>query len=294
MQVRRNRLFLGFLIITGTALLVINIAGHSYYAAALGERFRLPAHAWLKPSGYIGQTLGFAAAGAFFFLWLYPLRKKLGSRVDRVGSVGQWLKWHVAAGLLVPLIAATHAGWRFTGLIGLGYAAMFVVFLSGLVGRYLYVRIPRHRDGLALDRDEIGNERERLLFELAAETGLPADEVRSVLAGPVDSCGGLGLAGTVRKMITDDVARRRSARALMHRLARGKKGRSDLDRGTLRRVLRMARREMALAQQVRMLEASQRALRFWHVAHRPLAVTALMAVIVHIAVAILFGATWLL
>ena len=49
---------------------------------------------------------------------------------------------------------------------------------------------------------------------------------------------------------------------------------------------------MALVQQSRMLEATQNILRFWHVAHRPLAVTALVAVLIHVVVVVSLGATW--
>jgi hypothetical protein len=42
-----------------------------------------------------------------------------------------------------------------------------------------------------------------------------------------------------------------------------------------------------------MLAATHRVFRFWHVAHRPVAVTALVAVVVHVVVVVAFGATWL-
>ena len=54
--------------------------------------------------------------------------------------------------------------------------------------------------------------------------------------------------------------------------------------------MRLARREMALTQQVRMLEATRTVFGYWHVAHRPFAVTALIAVAIHVVVAVLVGA----
>jgi len=269
-------------------LTAVNIVGLPYYTASLGERIRHPMHPWLKPSGPVGQSLGLLAVALFLLLWLYPLRKKLGARAAFTGRVPAWLDWHIAAGLLAPWAAATHAGWRFTGLIGLGYAAMFIVYLSGIVGRYIYTRIPRRRDGLELNRDEMAAEREKLLFELTARTGLPPDEVRSVLARDVAGCEGLGPLATIRRMVSDDFARRRSARALARLMPRSSGNRD------LAHVLRLARREMALSQQTRMLDATHRLFKYWHIAHRPFAVTALIAVLAHIVVAILMGATWFL
>lgn len=278
---RRWALVLGFI-----GLLCVNLAGASYYLAPLGVRVRHALHPWLKPSGTLGQSLGLLAAALFFFLWLYPLRKRLGARVAFTGKLPDWLDWHVVAGLLVPWVAATHAGWRFTGMIGLGYAAMFIVYLSGLVGRYLYSRIPRRRDGLELNRDEIGSERQRLLFEFTAASGMSPEKVRRSLARATELPAGLGLLGTIRTMAADEIARRRAVRQIAREIGAG------ADRSTLRKVLQLARREMNLAQQVRTLDATQRAFRYWHAAHKPVAITALLAVLAHIVVAILFGATW--
>ena len=58
-------------------------------------------------------------------------------------------------------------------------------------------------------------------------------------------------------------------------------------------TMRLARREMALAQQARMLDATHAVFRYWHVLHRPVAVAALLAVLVHVAVVVAVGATWL-
>jgi hypothetical protein len=241
----------------------------------------------------VGQTLGIAVFGMFLFLWLYPLRKKLGVRAAFAGPVGAWLEWHVASGLLIPWVSATHAGWRFTGLIGMGYAAMFVVYLSGLVGRYLYTRIPRRLDGVELTRDEIAAERERLLFELAAETGLPPQDVRRLVAPDSSAAHRLGPLATLRRLVADDRARRQAARRLAARWrAPRESGAPACDPAALQRALSLARREMALTQQMRMLDATRRLFRWWHAAHKPVAITALVAVVAHVMVAVAVGATW--
>lgn len=275
-------------------LLFINLSGASYYLAPLADRLRHPLHAWLKPSGYVGQPLGFVAVILFLALWLYPIRKKFGTRLAVTGTIAGWLDWHISFGLLVPWLAATHSAWRFTGMIGLGFSAMFIVYLSGIAGRYLYVRIPRKRDGLELSLDEATAERERLLFELTAATGLPPGQVRELLAPDAEGRQGQGFVRAFATMLSDDFARHRAARELSRRLAgRRKNDPSPMDQADLKRVLQLARHEMALAQQVRMLDVTHQALRHWHIFHKPLAVTALVAVVTHVVVAVLFSATWL-
>jgi hypothetical protein len=41
-----------------------------------------------------------------------------------------------------------------------------------------------------------------------------------------------------------------------------------------------------------MLDATHRLFRYWHVAHRPMAISALVAVVLHVGTAISLGVTW--
>lgn len=268
----------------GVVVVGANASGLPYYFAGAQERLRHPLRLTFRPSGTLGQALGLLALALFLFLWLYPLRKQI--RWPGLGALHRWLDFHVVAGVAVPFVAATHASWRFTGLIGLGYLSMAIVALSGVIGRYLYVRIPRSRDGLEYSRDEAAAERRQLLGDISLATGLAPTDIEKALA-PAPAGGG-GLAAIVGRMLRDDLERRRATRALLRHLTLN----GGVDPGTLRRVGRLARREMALAQQARMLDAIHRVFRFWHVAHRPLAIMALLAVIVHVAVAIAVGQTW--
>ena len=275
---------------TTTALAVLGIAlmGLPYYTEPLSGRVRDPLHPWLRPSGTIGQALGVLALALFLFLWLYPLRKKL-ARVPALGSLPRWLDVHVVAGLLVPFVAAVHAGFRFDGLIGLGYAAMAVVCASGVVGRYLYAHIPRSRSGIALTLDEVVLERRQLVHDLARSIGRPVPEVEARLAPAVALAPTLNPFRLLPRMLRGDLARRRALRRFRAELAaRGLR----LEGARTRQVLAAARRELALAQQASLLEAVQRLFRWWHAAHRPFAVTALLAVLLHVAVAVMLGQTW--
>jgi len=271
-------------------LLGLSVYGASYYLADQSDRVRDPLHPWLRPSGFVGQTAGIVALFIFVFLWLYPLRKSV-RWLRWTGAMSKWLDIHVATALMIPVVTAVHASWRFDGLIGLGFWSMIVVCASGVIGRYLYVHIPRSASGLELTADEIATERRRLLEEVAASTGLPHPQVEALLRSDPTPCDGLGVLGTLRRMAADELARWRAARAL-RRLCEARRVESRLDRAAVRRVVRLASREMALTQQVRMLEATHRLFRLWHVAHRPFAVTALVAVVVHVAVVVSMGMTW--
>jgi hypothetical protein len=277
------------LLLSGVALLIVNLVGLSYYLLEIGERVRHPLHPWLKPSGYVGQSAGILAFVMFMVLYLYPLRRRFRV-LAFTGPLNRWLDVHIVLGLLVPLIGAVHASWRFKGMIGLGYVSMLLVSLSGVIGRYLYTRIPRGRSGLELTREEIERRRNGLLQQIASTTGIELARIESVLQAPHENRG-TGLGATIKAMLTDDVSRWLLSRRLRQewRRAAGRRG----DSAAIREALRLARREVALTQQVRMLDATQRVFRLWHVAHRPFSATAFAAVLIHVIVVIGLGVTWI-
>ena len=268
--------------------LALTAWGWSYYAASRAVRLRHPLHALLRPSGPVGLGLGVLGLALFLFMWLYPFRKSV-KWLAWTGPLGSWMRVHVVAGLAIPVIVAVHAGWRFEGLIGLGYLSMFVVSLSGIVGRYLYVRIPRSRNGLELSMEEVAGERRALITDIAAASGLVPAEVERRLAVDPRPYAGLDPIRTLWRMFHDDLARGRMLRDLQRDLEKPRPGRKPLGRAQLSETMKLARREMALTQQVRMLEATRRVFGFWHVAHRPFAVTALIAVLIHVVVAVVVG-----
>lgn len=262
--------------------------GVPYYSAPLVRRLRHPLHAMLKSSGPVGLAFGAVALTLFLFMWLYPLRKKW-SALAWTGPVGRWLDVHIVMGLSLPFLAAVHAGWRFDGLIGLGMLAMVIVSLSGVVGRYLYTHIPRDRAGIELSLEAVAGERRSVLTSLAVSTGMTPQELERSLALDSRSWDGLGLARTLLRLVADDFSRWRTLRGLRQKWSRRGANRAPLDGAALATALRLARREIQYTQQLRALDATRRLFAWWHVAHRPFALTALIAVLVHVVVAIWVG-----
>lgn len=268
--------------------LVITALGWSYYSASQAAKLRHPLRPLLNSSGTVGLTLGVLGLSLFLFMWLYPFRKAV-KWLAWTGPVGSWMRVHVVAGLALPGIVAVHAGWRFDGMIGMGYFAMLVVSLSGIVGRYLYVHIPRSRNGLELTMEEVNGERRALIAEFSAASGLVPEEVERRLAADPKPYDGLDPARTLWRMFQDDLARGRLLRELRRELAKPHPGRIPFNHDHLKETMKLARRELSLTQQVRMLEATRRVFRYWHIAHRPFAVTALIAILIHVVVAVYVG-----
>ena len=286
---RRNpgddRLALGLLL---ALPLSATLFGLPYYLLSPGARLRSPLHVWLRPSAGLGLAFGIIGLALFLFMWLYPLRKRF-RWLSFTGSTPAWLRVHVVIGLSLPFLVAVHAGWRFEGLIGLGYAAMVVVCVSGFVGRYLYVRIPRSQGGLELTLDQVTGERRAIITRIAAATGHDPGHIEREITIDSRPVARLGPWRALRRLAADDVARSRRVRALKREWVRPRTGVRPIDRRELATALKLARREIALAQQAHMLEATRRLFGYWHVAHLPVALTALIAVLIHVAVAVFVG-----
>lgn len=275
-----------------TALfLAINVAGSSYYTADLGERVRHPWHQWLRPSGFIGQSAGILAFLIFVLLLLYPLRKRWKA-LAWTGSIGRWLDVHVAAALTLPLVLAIHAGWRSDGIIGLGLTAMMIVWASGIVGRYIYTHIPRAQGGVELTLSDVAAQRRALVERIATAIGLDPAVVERGLQVGHGSARKTNIWSAFGRMLSNDFVRWRMTRKLAAEWrTKAPRGRT-LSRSALRDAVALARREISLAQQTRMLEETRRILGWWHVLHRPFAFTALVAVLIHVIVVVAVGATW--
>ena len=287
------RTALGILVALFATLVGVHLAGLPYFLLSSVERVRSPLHPWFRPSGIIGQSAGIVAFALFLFLWLYPLRKRF-RQLSFTGSVGSWLNAHVIAGLSIPLLAALHAAWHFSGLIGLGYGAMLVAWLSGIVGRYIYARIPRSKSGVELTRDEVEAQRQAVLQQIVATTGIDGELLEHILlAGTSPTIAAdahpLKAIGT---MFADDARRWRALRDLRWDWHGASASDRDAQRELLSKIRRLMRREIALTQQARMLDATHRLFRYWHVAHKPMAISALVAVVLHVATAIALGVTW--
>jgi hypothetical protein len=274
------------ILVPALLLVAVALAGTPYFLGSSAERLRHPLHVWFRSSGYIGQTAGIVTFAGFLFMWLFPLRKRFRG-ATWAGPVPRWLDVHIGVGMLLPLVGAIHAGFRFGGVIGIGYIAMLIVCLSGIIGRYLYVRIPRSRSGVELGLGDVAAQQRALLLDLAEATGLSVIELQEILK--VESAPArAGIGRAFAQMLRDDLARGRAVRRLSVQV----KARRHADPARLRDVVSLARREMSLNQQARLLNATQSIFRHWHAAHRPVAITAFIAVTIHVVVVIAVGATW--
>lgn len=279
-----RRLYLAGLVVAWVGIaLVATVPGFSYYRMSLVERAYSPLHDAFKPAGTVGHPLGILGSVMMVVgVSMYALRKRVHV-LQRLGKLKYWLEVHIFLCTLGPFLILLHTSMRFGGIVSIAFWSMTAVVASGVIGRYVYARIPKTINGRFLTMQAVDRERGRLVERLSGTAGLtPEDVAEFTKPGKRPEPG-----GPVRALVLAvrfDLARRHE----VHRLRR------VLQRRGIPRVMReqlesLVRTRFQLEQQMVLLAPFQRLFRYWHLFHLPLAIVMLIVVLLHIAVAMVFG-----
>jgi hypothetical protein len=265
-----------------SAFVLVGLDGWGYYRAPATLRSYMTAHRLLRPSGLAGHLFG--VAGLVFMLVpvVYSLRKKI-PRLRNVGTMKTWLEIHIFCGIVGPVFVTFHTSFKFNGIVSVAYWSMVAVVLSGFVGRYLYVRIPRSLRGIELTRAELDARADELSRQLAS-AALPepvlariAEFEQRAVPSADDS---LGLSG----LLTGD---RRNRRALV--ALRGEIERGGVSPDLLRELEQLIAERANLLRQAAYLRKTKPLFDAWHVFHMPLVYVMFAIVVAHAAVTMYMG-----
>lgn len=146
------------LLVLGLAT-VVAVWGHDYYRLNLAERpFHLH-HNLLRPSGRMGLTFGVFATALFVLNLGYLVRKRL-INIRRLGSSRIWMSFHAVTGITGGALIVLHSAFAPSSALAiLALVALGITLLTGIIGRYLYAKIPRSLEGWELEQEQV---RERL------------------------------------------------------------------------------------------------------------------------------------
>lgn len=263
-------------------VVLVPLGGWHYYRVPIEARGYQPQHLLLHPSGTVGRALGIAGTLCMVVMHLYSLRKR--TRVfGTLGRVPAWLEFHIFCGILGPFLITLHTSFKFNGIVAVAYWSMIMVTLSGFVGRYLYVRIPKSLRGQELTHAEVCTRADELKRRLLDST-LPVLFLRRVETFEASVIPAAESATTWTGLVLGEVTLRRRLRILRNELH---------DAGVSKRILHEAADTIAeravLLLRIAYLKKTKQLFDLWHVFHRPLAVIVLLIVTVHIATALYFG-----
>ena len=268
------------LVVAVTAYL--SYTGYSYYRLPLEERFYHPQHAWFKPSGAYGHGIGIL--GTFLILFgvvIYIARKRYNFMAKQL-RLKYLLEFHIFLCTLGPILILFHTAFKFGGLVSVAFWSMVAVVASGVIGRFIYIQIPRPIEGRELSLNEVKGMRADLVGTLRSKAAMDDQLVASIV--------GTG---------EEDEARRGSfvSRYFHERRMLGQIRSSFRSKGVPRverdAVIATVKEEFALSHRIGRLLLMQKLFKYWHVAHLPFALIMLIVLIIHVAVTLAFGYRWI-
>jgi len=273
--------------VLGSALPLLH--GWSYYATPLEERPFHPLYESLKPTGLVGH--GYGVVGSLMILVgvaLYSSRKRLRVFAG-IGKVKYFLEFHIFLCLLGPILVVYHTTFKIGGLVAVSFWSMAAVVISGLIGRYFYVQIPKGIQGNELSVAEMTAENKKLAEVLTTRFGLDADILRRIdaIASPPKDPARMSMMETINFFLVNDLTRRARLRTVFARLER-----QGHHHHALRALRATATRRIVLTRRIALLQQFRRIFHYWHVVHLPFSIIMVAILLIHVAVAIAFGYTW--
>lgn len=273
--------------ITVTILLAVN--GYSYYSTSLEERFFHPQHNLIKPSGALGH--GFGIIGSLMMILgvsVYMIRKR-SRRLFNLGYLKHWLELHIFLCTVGPILVLYHTAFKFGGIVSVSFWSMVLVVMSGVVGRFIYIQIPRTIQGRELDITELMKLRNEMSDKLSSEIIFDKSLMNefSILTSP-ERYKEFNLFNSLGFFIKDAIRIRKFKRILISHLKK-----AGISKFRFRELKNLVEAEIILTRRIGLLRTMQKFFRYWHIAHLPFAIIMFIIMIVHIIVTIIFGYKWI-
>lgn len=284
---RRRIMPLIYLVVWFAVALPPLISGYHYYTTPIQERPYRKDSELFKPSGVIGHGLG--VVGSLFMIigvTTYSIRKRAES-MHKFGKLRNWLSFHIFLCTLGPFLIVLHTSFRLTGLVAISFWSMIIVVASGIIGRYVYVRIPKTPDGQFLSIAQLDRRRNNIVYRLQKELNLDSASI-DALSFSLPSGTSTGIFFSLIMAMRFDFGHLGWKRKWRNIAEEQSLSNEQTEKGKdLTRQL--ARND----QQRALLEPFHRVFTYWHIFHVPLAILMFVILFIHVAVAIAFGYRWI-
>jgi len=245
---------------------------------------------WQRDNSYLvaesgpGYALGIIGGSLMLLLLLYPLRKRIRA-LHGMLSMKFWFRLHMICGLLGPLAILYHANFGLGSInSAVALACMLLVAGSGLIGRYLYVRIHR---GLYGRRKEMGEMQAAVhqaaegLNSLVGEDSPAAELLQRTERLAASEAHGLWHSFHLRRLTREAV---QECRQVWRGVLKDAVRQGALDKRTAQQAWRQLKRYVEAVQAAAAFRVNERLFASWHVLHLPLFIMMLITGIIHVFV----------
>ncbi|MBK9109666.1 MAG: hypothetical protein IPM92_15155 [Saprospiraceae bacterium] len=261
--------------------------GYSYYQTPVVERFYHDDHAMLKPSGPFGH--GYGIIGTLLILigvFSYIARKKVKALAG-LGRLKYWLEFHIFLCSLGPMLVLFHTAFKFGGLVSISFWSMVAVVASGVIGRFIYIQIPRTIEGRELSLAE-ANALKLNMSEILNEQFHIHENHIQLLTGSLRGKGNYSESSLWERWFLkfkDDRNKLKEIGNVLRNLS--------VQRSEHYKIINLFKKEISLNNKIDRLHTMQRLFRYWHVAHLPFAFIMLIIMVVHVVITLMFGYRWI-
>lgn len=276
-----------FTLLVILAITILSYTGFSYYNTSLEERFFQEEHTSLKPSGVLGHGLGIIGSLLIIIgVFSYMARKRVRSLM-RFGLVKHWLEFHIFLCTLGPVMVLFHTAFKFGGLVAVSFWSMVAVFLSGIIGRFIYLQIPRTIEGRELSLNEVKELKSDVGEIINLAHNLDKESYQIIVESTkkrVDLLQENFLKRYFRRNREDKTTIRRVKTVLKT---------NQLPQTQYNQIVSLVKNEISLNRRIERLLTMQNLFKYWHVAHLPFALIMLVIMIIHVIVTVVFGFRWI-
>jgi hypothetical protein len=284
----RHIFFIAFLVFVSlTAVFVLSLLGWGYYFTPLEMRPFRADYITMKPSGYYSHGLGIIGSLMVIIgVAMYSSRKRMRV-LWNIGKLTHWLEVHIFLCLSGPILIVYHTTFKAGGIAAISLWTMLSIVASGLIGRFLYIQIPRNLNGSELTMDEINNEMQRLgkilkSYPLGILLSTIIDKSFANLHMPTTL---LGTFTTIVRLERIKIQTRANIREVLSLNNLSPEVGSQLQTAALARA--------ALTQKSLVLNQIERLFFIWHAIHLPFTIIMFITLATHVTVGILLGYRWI-
>ncbi len=280
-----HNLYIGAMVFTFLAVTVyLTYTGYSYYGSPLEERFYHPSHDWFKPSGAFGHGLGIIGTLMILFgVVLYIARKRYNFMAKQL-RLKYLLEFHIFLCTLGPVLVLFHTAFKFGGVVSVAFWSMVAVVASGVIGRFIFIQIPRTIEGRELSLNEVKGMKTDLSKTLRASVTMD-DEMSRLING---FGSGEQQSDSGNSFLSKFFKDRKTIRTINNRLKQ-----QNIDRKERMSLIKIVKEEISLSNKIGRLQTMQKLFKYWHVAHLPFALIMLIVLVIHVGVTLAFGYKWI-
>ncbi|MBK7009050.1 MAG: hypothetical protein IPH36_10680 [Saprospiraceae bacterium] len=258
--------------------------GASYYNTSMEERFYHADHAVLKPSGIYGHGLGIIGTLLILIGVFGYMARKRYRFLSRIGVLKHWLEFHIFLCTLGPIMILFHTSFKFGGIVSISFWSMVAVVASGVIGRFIYLQIPRTIQGRELSIAEIGEMQEDISYRVREEAGEHSEEVLQAWHDVIQERKNQGNPGFLKTYMRDYQLKSNFTRQLKS---------WNISTRNNRIITGLISTELGIQRKIERLMLMQKLFRYWHIAHLPFAFIMLIIMVIHVGVTLAFGYKWI-